>query len=351
MLTPRQIEKLGRETKIIELYDNLQVNDFYTDPKSKKTKTVLDVHGTYSRIGITLVDTSKGKSEKANVMDFKFYPADFKDVANMIGNGDPAHFKIKAAERNNKLSKYPQSLKIGVALIDTNVFDNVSAEKKVIGKIKKGATVSIVKEENGVMHVRSSSHQKDAKGQVVEKKTEGFILGDTILKGEPSISFTKINHYRVDANKLSPVMQFKITYEEGMRSDSKWKIYMEEGLAEAEKKDSSVGSGGGLVMPKSGTYQKKCYGFMTCTESEIVGMFEKGMFVLDNWEKMHFPIMYNSMLEFEKRRFAYRKNVEKQMEKQGATDAQMKEWFKNNKNFDEKAIETWNTKSSHNNQK
>lgn len=348
MLTPKQIDKLGRETKILELYDQLSVNDFYsvvTNPTTKSVtdKLTLDVHGVFSRIGMTLIDTTSGKGEKAKVLDFKFYPQDFKSVARIIGEGDPIHFKIEAARRNSKDKK---NNKVGVVFEETIVYNQ---EKKPIGKLPKGTVVTINRHDfkTGVMNITAKvkGKERDNYGNLADVQVQGVILDATVIKGDPTITFTKINHHKVDPKtKLSPVIELTISYEDAIRNDSKWKVFMKEGLAEAERKESSVGSGGGLVMPKAGTYQVKHYTNMMCTTDEIVGLFQKGMFVLNNWETMHFPIMYNGMLEFEKRRFAYRKSIEYKMKEKNATDDQIKEWFRNNRDFDEKSRHEWNVK-------
>ena len=83
MLSPKQLFKAGRTKKILEVKDDLQVNDFFNETGYINS----NIHGRMSRITFTIIDITKGKKDKANVVNFKFTTKEFKEFAKALSVG------------------------------------------------------------------------------------------------------------------------------------------------------------------------------------------------------------------------------------------------------------------------
>lgn len=68
MINSKQIFKAGREKKIFEVNDNLQVNNFYFPTGYTNSS----LHGKMSRISIVIVDITKGTKSQSQVLKFNF---------------------------------------------------------------------------------------------------------------------------------------------------------------------------------------------------------------------------------------------------------------------------------------
>ena len=96
MISPKQIFKAGRDTKIFEVKDDLQVNSFYNEDGYQMS----EIEGKFSRISFYLVDVSKGKKEKALVNKYSFKTDELKDFFGIIKKGGNA--VCKYCEENKK---------------------------------------------------------------------------------------------------------------------------------------------------------------------------------------------------------------------------------------------------------
>ena len=83
MINARQLVKLGRKTKILELNDNLSVNDFYNITGFQSSS----LHGKMSRIKLVIVDISKGKKNLSVVGSFNFKANEFNDLYKIVSKG------------------------------------------------------------------------------------------------------------------------------------------------------------------------------------------------------------------------------------------------------------------------
>lgn len=99
MLNSKQIVKIGRTNKIMEVNDKLQVNNFYNETGYDHS----ELHGRFSRLQIVLVDTKDGKGEKAKVGKFNFTEEEFSNVIKVLGlYPKPSQYKQKALDFNKK---------------------------------------------------------------------------------------------------------------------------------------------------------------------------------------------------------------------------------------------------------
>lgn len=85
-VNPRRIFKAGREKKIFEVTDSLQVNTF------SNTSGVIasTIHGKMSRINFTLIDITKGKKGDAIILKFNFKVKEWKQLVKAISVGGNA---------------------------------------------------------------------------------------------------------------------------------------------------------------------------------------------------------------------------------------------------------------------
>ena len=85
-VNPRRIFKAGREKKIFEVTDSLQVNTF------SNTNGVIGstIHGKMSRINFTLIDVTKGTKGDAIILKFNFKVKEWKQLAKAISVGGNA---------------------------------------------------------------------------------------------------------------------------------------------------------------------------------------------------------------------------------------------------------------------
>ena len=96
VLNTRQITKSNNRTKLIEFNDKMQFNDFSEVAGVTKSS----VHSRFSRITATIVDWTKGKGDKAVVVNHNINPINIKTMAEMVIAGNVAEF-----ERMDKYSK------------------------------------------------------------------------------------------------------------------------------------------------------------------------------------------------------------------------------------------------------
>lgn len=82
MINANQLFKAGRKTKIFEVSDKLVVNDFYNNTGFITSH----IEGKMSRIKITIVDISKGKKSNANVGEFNFTSAEWRQHTKYLLN-------------------------------------------------------------------------------------------------------------------------------------------------------------------------------------------------------------------------------------------------------------------------
>ncbi|WP_195972505.1 hypothetical protein [Clostridium thermobutyricum] len=93
MINANQLFKAGRETKIFEVSDRLQVNDFYNESGYRMSS----IHGKFSRIKFTIVDITKGSKDKAIIGEFNFKPTEWELLQSKL--------KLNGIEFNEKLKK------------------------------------------------------------------------------------------------------------------------------------------------------------------------------------------------------------------------------------------------------
>jgi hypothetical protein len=204
VINSKQIIKIGRQKKILESNDKLQVNDFFEETGYSRST----LHGRFSRVQLVIVDTKDGTGSKAKVGKYNFTIDMFKSIFGVISI-DPIKYKELALAYNQSLTP---------------------------------------------------------------SKNNDFLSG------------FKIDHYKKDANGYSPTTNIKLTYEEAMRNDSKWKIAIDIGIGIAEKKEN-------LVTVKAGTYKKIETATINITGPELKKLLMDTKDYVDAWEIISFPKM------------------------------------------------------------
>lgn len=238
MISSRKLIKFGRDTSIMEVKDNLQVNDFWKDTGFVETT----VHGKYSRIEFNIVDVKNGKKEKANVGEFKMTPPELEGL-----------FQI--------LTTSPNGIKFKERAIIFNKMNKVDSD---------------------------------------------------------SFTLMKIHHFYKNDENLSPTYTLKVSYEDAMRNDSKWKFFIETAEGEAECIEHK--NGGRLYHVKKGTYKKinEVSFYLNNVEmNSFIRIISRHMRI---WEEINYPKMLEYRAQFEKR----------------ARD----------NNYDEDTIHNWNSKET-----
>lgn len=215
MINSKQIVKLGRKDKILEINDKLQVNDFYNETGYDYST----LHGRYSRIQLVIVDTKEGKKDKAKIAKYNFTYQDLKNIVQVLGLIPNAEqYKKKALEYNQK---YYQ-------------------------------------------------------------------------KNNDYLNSFKINKYEKHENGKCATSNIKLSYENAMKNDSKWKITIDIGETLPEEK-------GNLIMPKQGSYEKLYTVSFNLTQIELEELIQTTWNYLKLWEHASFQKMLEYRKAFEER--------------------------------------------------
>jgi len=101
----RQIIKTNNKTKLIEFSDNMQPNDFSEETGVKRST----VHSKFSRIAATIVDWTKGKKDKAVVVQYNINPEVMKAIAHTILSGNLEDFQ-KVDKYSKKTGHFEQKI-------------------------------------------------------------------------------------------------------------------------------------------------------------------------------------------------------------------------------------------------
>lgn len=112
------------------------------------------------------------------------------------------------------------------------------------------------------------------------------------------ISIMKVHHFKADKQGKSPVFQFKMSYESGMKS-SKWKVNLEKGTGKAVCNEQSTGAK--LWSIEKGTYKKECSTNFFLTDIEILELKTTILRHIDLWERCNYEKMLTYREEFYKR--------------------------------------------------
>lgn len=109
----------------------------------------------------------------------------------------------------------------------------------------------------------------------------------------------KIHYFSKDENGFSAVFNFKLSYEEKINNNSKWKFSIETGKAIANKSENS--NGGKLYFPKKDTYKKLSTTSFFMTSIDLKNIIFKVKSHINNWENVNYSKMLAYRDAFEMR--------------------------------------------------
>lgn len=210
IINTKQISKSNNKTKLIEFNDKLQLNDFTDECGVKKTT----VHSKFSRIQIVIVDWTKGKGDKAVVVQHNIEPSIMKGICNLVLIGDTAEFE--------KQDKYTKSIgftenKINIYQKDNEGYCPVTNFNiKFQPLMNNPWTITI---ENG-------------KGKTQKNENDGISIakGTYIRESEAVIYLSKFEMHIKMLDVLDTIKNFENVYYLNMiENRNKWDLTLEKG--------------------------------------------------------------------------------------------------------------------------
>lgn len=269
--------KTGRDGVVLEFCDNLHPNIFKDNSYIENS-----IYDKYSKFKITLVDARK-KSGKGNAVYYNLDTEEIILIALLLSDGDSKLFKARNGVYtglNSQVQIAIRQLLSTFQCLDWNRFDN---------KIKS--------------HLNAENkHYKDANALMLQK------------------------NFNIGNNKLS-VRKLSISYEDGMRSSSKWKIAIEEGFGLKDIKGT-----GGLNIVKSGTYKMENKSYLNLQEQELlIPIYEAAKRVFIS-QQTFYPIMKQAEKVFTLKKMSAKDYTGQKIDQwnKGALPKEPKEHEKNN---------------------
>jgi hypothetical protein len=233
--------KTGRDGVVLEFIDQLYPNLFEDNENVNNS-----IFTRYSNIRVTLIDARK--TEKGKAVYYNLSPNEILLLTYLLSDGIPSHFKKRVGAFNSLRSDEQLYIRQIVETFDTIDFSRFD---------------------------RNMAYKNGVEGN--------------------SISFQK--NINTEGNNLI-VRKVFFSYEEAMRSSSKWKIIIEEGQG---IKDTS--KSGGLNIVKSGTYRAINKSYLMLQRNEIVVPINEAAKRVIYGQTMFYPLMKKAQVEFTKLKF------------------------------------------------
>lgn len=233
--------KTGREGVVLEWLDEIKPNlfDYNKDINN-------DVFRKYSVFKVTLVDSRK-TSGTGNAVFYNLGPDEVTLLSYLLSDGNPEHFKKRAGA----FSSASQTGQIFIRnLVQT--FDRID-----FARFDRAMNYDNIKEATSVTFQKNINTSKD--------------------------------------NLM--IRKFTLSYEEAMRSASKWKIIIEEGIG---KKD--VNKGNGLNIVKAGSFKSTNKSYLNLQVEEIVLPVNEAASRVMNAKQAFYPLMKVAEADFTRRK-------------------------------------------------
>ncbi|QUH21902.1 hypothetical protein [Alkaliphilus sp. B6464] len=206
IVNTKQITKSNNSTKLVEFNDRLQFNDFSQELGVQKST----VHGKFSRVQIVIVDWTKGKGDKAVVVQHNLTPDVMKGVCEMVLSGNTAEFEKQ--DRYTKSTGFNES-KINFYQKDEEGFSPVTNFNiKYQGNMNSPWTISIEtgkgkaqKSENGGISIAKGTYIKENVSTVYLSKGEMLIRMLEVrdyIKDFETAHFYKMLEQRLEWEKI-----------------------------------------------------------------------------------------------------------------------------------------------------
>ena len=235
--------KTGRKGVVLEFIDQLYPNTFNDNSYINSL-----VFTKYSNIRATLIDARK--SDKGKAIYYNLSPEEILLLTYLLSDGNEQHFKRRAGAYN-KLNATEQLF-----------------VRQVIGTFDR-----------------------------IDFQRFDRLLGDVYKQNLVSNMITFQKNINTGGNNLL-IRKFSISYEEAMKTNSKWKIIIEEGTGLKDIYKSQ-----GLNIVKSGTYKTKNKSFLMLQKDEIVIPINESAKRVILAERSFYPIMKESQIEFSRKKF------------------------------------------------
>lgn len=169
IINTRQITKANNKTKLVEFNDNLQPNDL--SEKSGEIKST--VHNKFSRIGVTIVDWSKGKKDKATVLNHNLIPATAKAIAEQVIIGNKNLFSRQGfAEQKIDFYKKDESGFSPISAIQIQYQQQMNNPWTITINSGKGIAI---RNQNGGIAIKKGSYKKLSSSMVVISEIDMLI--------------------------------------------------------------------------------------------------------------------------------------------------------------------------------